>query len=255
MTINYGEIKVPTSWDEVSVKQYIDISRLNKEDKSPELIDMMPILINKDKDYVMSLPLEFLDKILEKLTFITKEPDVKPSNEIKIGKDTYVINYQEKLKVGEYLAADAAIKEDDKNIAKLLAILCRKKDELFDTDFTTNLLNDRIKMYEEQPITKVLPLFFFYAGTLQSLTESFYLVFKYKGKHKPHSREYREFGERWGNFKTYFQICDEDPEKIRKNYQQNLEEYLTLLSYLIDKAEVDDAEMEWQNNRKKLKNR
>lgn len=171
MTINYGEIKVPTSWDEVSVKQYIDISRLNKEDKSPELIDMMPILINKDKDYVMSLPLEFLDKILEKLTFITKEPDVKPSNEIKIGKDTYVINYQEKLKVGEYLAADAAIKEDDKNIAKLLAILCRKKDELFDTDFTTNLLNDRIKMYEEQPITKVLPLFFFMLA-LYSLLQS-----------------------------------------------------------------------------------
>lgn len=161
MTIDYGEIKCPISWDEVTTKQYIDISRLNKEDKVPELIDMIPILINKDKDYVMSLPSEFLDKILEKLTFITKEPDVKPSNEIKIGKDTYVINYQEKLKVGEYLAADAAIKEDEKNIAKLLAILCRKKDEVYDTDFTTNILKDRIKLFEEQPITKVLPLFFF----------------------------------------------------------------------------------------------
>lgn len=175
MTIDYGEIKCPISWDEVTTKQYIDISRLYKEDKVPELIDMIPILINKDKDYVMSLPSEFLDKILEKLTFITKEPDVKPSNEIVIDKDTYIINYQEKLKVGEYLAADAAIKEDEKDIAKLLAILCRKKDEIYDTDFTTNILKDRIKMYEEQPITKVLPLFFFMLALYTILQSPFIL--------------------------------------------------------------------------------
>lgn len=175
MTIDYGEIKCPISWDEVTTKQYIDISRLYKEDKVPELIDMIPILINKDKDYVMSLPSEFLDKILEKLTFITKEPDVKPINEIKIGKDTYVINYQEKLKVGEYLAADAAIKDDDKDIAKLLAILCRKQGEVYDTDFTTNVLNDRIKLFEEQPITKVLPLFFFMLALYTILQSPFIL--------------------------------------------------------------------------------
>ena len=63
MTIDYGEITVPTGWNEITLKQYIDISRLYTEDKTPELIDMIPILINKDKDYVMSLPSEFLDKI------------------------------------------------------------------------------------------------------------------------------------------------------------------------------------------------
>lgn len=161
MTIDYGEITVPTDWNKITLKQYIDISRLYTEDKTPELIDMLPILINKDKDYVMSLPSEFLDKILEQLIFITDEPEVKPTNEIEINGETYIINYQEKLKVGEYLAADAAIKDDDKDIAKLLAILCRKKDEAYDTDFTTNLLNDRIKLFEQQPVTKVLPLFFF----------------------------------------------------------------------------------------------
>lgn len=161
MTIDYGEITVPTGWNEIKLKQYIDISRLYTEDKTPELIDMIPILINKDKDYVMSLPSEFLDKILEQLIFVVDEPDVKPTNEIVINGEKYIINYQEKLRVGEYLAADACIKDDDKDIAKLLAILCRKQGEVYDTDFTTNILNDRIKMYEEQPVTKVLPLFFF----------------------------------------------------------------------------------------------
>lgn len=169
--IDYGEIKVPTSWDEVTVKKYIELSRLYDNDNKPELIDMIPILIDKDRDYVMSLPTEFLGIILDKLTFLTKDIDAEPTNEIKINDETYIINYQEKLRVGEYLAADTLLKEDDKDIAKLLAILCRKKDEVYDTDFTTNVLNDRIKLFEEQPITKVIPLFFFMLtlyATLQS---------------------------------------------------------------------------------------
>lgn len=169
--IDYGEIKVPTSWDEVTVKKYIELSRLYDNDNKPELIDMIPILIDRDRDYVMSLPTEFLSIILDKLTFLTKDIDAEPTNEIKINDETYIINYQEKLRVGEYLAADTLLKEDDKDIAKLLAILCRKKDEVYDTDFTTNVLNDRIKLFEEQPITKVIPLFFFMLtlyATLQS---------------------------------------------------------------------------------------
>ena len=169
--IDYGEIKVPTSWDEVTVKKYIELSRLYDNENKPELIDMIPILIDRDRDYVMSLPTEFLSIILDKLTFLTKDIDAEPTNEIKINDGTYIINYQEKLRVGEYLAADTLLKEDDKDIAKLLAILCRKKDEVYDTDFTTNVLNDRIKLFEEQPITKVIPLFFFMLtlyATLQS---------------------------------------------------------------------------------------
>lgn len=169
--IDYGEIKVPTSWDEVTVKKYIELSRLYDNENKPELIDMIPILIDRDRDYVMSLPTEFLSIILDKLTFLTKDIDAEPTNEIKINDVTYIINYQEKLRVGEYLAADTLLKEDDKDIAKLLAILCRKKDEVYDTDFTTNVLNDRIKLFEEQPITKVIPLFFFMLtlyATLQS---------------------------------------------------------------------------------------
>lgn len=169
--IDYGEIKVPTSWDEVTVKKYIELSRLYDNDNKPELIDMIPVLIDRDRDYVMSLPTEFLSIILDKLTFLTKDIDAEPTNEIKINDETYIINYQEKLRVGEYLAADTLLKEDDKDIAKLLAILCRKKDEVYDTDFTTNVLNDRIKLFEEQPITKVIPLFFFMLtlyATLQS---------------------------------------------------------------------------------------
>lgn len=169
--IDYGEIKVPTSWDEVTVKKYIELSRLYDNDNKPELIDMIPVLIDRDRDYVMSLPSEFLGVVLSKLDFLARDIDAEPTNEIEINGEKYIINYQEKLRVGEYLAADTLIKEDDKNIAKLLAILCRKKDEVYDTDFTTNVLNDRIKLFEEQPITKVIPLFFFMLtlyATLQS---------------------------------------------------------------------------------------
>lgn len=173
--IDFGEVTVPTSWADITLKKYQDISRFYAESESKSITDLLPILIDKDKDYVMQLPEEFLEKILEKMLFLQEEPDVKPTNEIKIGKDTYIINYQEKLKVGEYLAADACIKDDDKDIAKLLAILCRKQGEVYDTDFTTNILNDRIKMYEEQPVTKVLPLFFFMLALYTILQSPFIL--------------------------------------------------------------------------------
>ncbi len=169
--VDYGEITVPVSWDEIPLKKYIKLSRLYDGDKKPDIIDMIPILIDKDKDYVMSLPSEFLGVVLSKLDFLARDIDAEPTNEIEINGETYMINYQEKLRVGEYLAADTLIKEDDKDIAKLLAILCRKKGEIYDTDFTTNVLNDRIKLFEEQPITKVLPLFFFMLS-LYSLLQS-----------------------------------------------------------------------------------
>lgn len=175
MTINYGEITCPKKWSDVSTKQYIEISRLYGDDKKAELIDMIPILINKDKDYVMSLPSEFLGIILEKIQFITEQPNVEPSNEIKIKGETYIINYQNKLKVGEYLAADVAIKEDPRDIARLLSIICRKKDEPFDIKYTTNVQQERIKMFEEQPITKVLPLFFFMMTLYATLQSPFIL--------------------------------------------------------------------------------
>ena len=162
--IDYGEITVPTSWNEISLAKYQEIEEFYKDkDKKFDLLDVINIFIGKDKDYIMSLPAEFLEMILDKMSFINEQPKVdKPTNKIEIDGETYQINFQNKLKTGEFVAAEMAMKDNQHNYAALLAILCRKDGEIYDSKFENEILEDRIKLFEQQPITKILPLVSFF---------------------------------------------------------------------------------------------
>lgn len=46
----------------------------------------------------------------------------------------------------------------------MFAILCRKEGEVYNDDFIANTLDDRIKMFEEQPVTNILPLVSFFTS-------------------------------------------------------------------------------------------
>ena len=86
----------------------------------------------------------------------------EPTNKITIDGETYTIHFENQLKVGEYIAADSILKSDRHNYASLLAILCRKDGELYDSHFENEVIEDRIKFWEKQPVTKVLNLITFF---------------------------------------------------------------------------------------------
>lgn len=173
--IDFGSVTVPTSWNDVTLKMYSDIERYySDKDKEFNILDVIDILIDKDRDYVMSLPQEFLENILEKLSFLQTSPEEKePVNYIEIDGERYTVHTENKLKVGEYVAADTAMKGDKHNYAAFLAILCRKDGELYDSKFENEVLEDRIKLFEKQPVTNVLPIISFFLSlyiTLQMPT-------------------------------------------------------------------------------------
>lgn len=87
------------------------------------------------------------------------------------------------------------------------------------------------------------------------IRDAFPIVFENKGRNKPHSQRYRGFTEKWSDWKTFYEVCDEKIEKVRENYQLYLTDYLQFLSYLIDKAEADEEEMKYQENLRKAKGR
>lgn len=158
---DYGQWKVPSSWAEITLKMY---SGLEKLEKKEDLIDVIPILCNKTKDEVMSLPTEFLDKIIAKLSWLQESPRfAEPSPEIKIGKDTYMINTESKLRTGELLAVDVVLKNNEANYAAILAILCRKPNEKYDVRFENEVLEDRIKFWESKSILDVMPVVLFFS--------------------------------------------------------------------------------------------
>ena len=163
-TIDLGKIKVPTKWEELTLKQYQEIERYYSESKDNfKVTDIIHIMTNRSVDEINSMPLEFLDIISEKLSFMTKPMDAAiPTKEVEINGAKYSIHTEEQLKVGEYVAADTILKNDPHNYAALMAILCRKDGEVYDSKFENEVMMDRVKMWEEVPAIKVMGLISFF---------------------------------------------------------------------------------------------
>jgi hypothetical protein len=182
--IDFGEIFVPMTWDDITLKQFIDIQKFyelhNVKDSSQVLIkDILHILINKDVDFINQLPIEFAESIISKLGFL-QEPIKcdEPTNSVVIGDEKYTVHTENQLKTGEYIAAEMAIKSDKHNFAAILGILCRKEGEIYDSYFENEVLPERIAMFENVSVVKVLPIvnFFLSLWTAQNLNSQLYMA-------------------------------------------------------------------------------
>lgn len=162
--IDLGVWNVPKSWDEVTLKQYQEIERYyDGKEENFDVRKVLHILTNHTEDEINMLPLDFLEQIMGSLTFL-QEPikEEEPMNWIEINGERYTVHTEQQLKTGEYIASDTALKGDKHNYAGLLAILCRKEGELYDSKFEAEVLEDRIKLFEKQPITKILCIIGFF---------------------------------------------------------------------------------------------
>ena len=161
---DFGKVNVPVKWEDITLEKYQRIDRYyNDKEKKFNILDVLDIFIDKDRDYIASLPSEFLDAILEKLSFLSTAPEVgEASNKIEIDGEEYKINIMEKLKLGDYGAVDTVLKADSSDYSSILAIICRKDGEIYDSKFEAEIFEDRKKRFEKQPITKIMPIIVFF---------------------------------------------------------------------------------------------
>ena len=160
-----GKWVLPTRWDEVTLGQFADLERMYKGEASNgvDIIDLISIMSGRSKDEVMALPVDFIDTMSVHLVFLETNPSMdKPSNSIEIDGERYIINVKEKLKFGEYVDFDQLVKNDPCDYPSMLAILCRKDGEAYDSDFIANEFQKRVDMFASQPVTKILPLIAFF---------------------------------------------------------------------------------------------
>lgn len=163
MEIDYNKWTVPTSWDEVTVKMFEDVEKYYSENENVDIRDIVHILCGKTKDDVNELPMEFLNIIMGHLSFLQEKPEEKePTNKIVIDNEVYQVNIRERLRTGEYCAVEMAMKDNPRCFANILAILCRKEGEIYDSKFENEILPERVKLFESQPITNVLPVATFF---------------------------------------------------------------------------------------------
>ena len=163
---NFGKIKIPTKWEEISLGQFEQIIKMTGgENKGRvDVISLLSILTGQDENYINSLPASFVETLMAHLIFLNDNPRTydHTSSQIRIGSDLYSIHFLEELKFGEYVEVNESIKNDPVDYSSILAILCRKDGEAFDEDYVANKFKMRKKMFQEQPVTEILPLIGFF---------------------------------------------------------------------------------------------
>lgn len=175
----FGKWDVPTSWDDVTLAQLIEIDR-ERATEQPSLTKVVAILCGKPVEAVEQLPVEFVESILSRMGFIKEQPDVKPSCSIVVDGETYSVDVREKLKFGEWVAFNAIQQSEPDNVAKILAVVCRKDGEVYDSQFENEVFESRVRMFESVPCVDALNVVAFFlmlwrisdSSSLQSLKEA-----------------------------------------------------------------------------------
>lgn len=163
---DFGEWKVPSSWDELTLGKFQELERFYDGDENErkfDVRDVLDLMTDRTKDEINELPIEFTDSLLRKMYWLHEQPDFgKPSNKITIDGVQYTVHNENEMKFGEYVALDTALKGDKHNYAAMLAILCRKEGEIFDAKFENEILPSRIEFWKNVSVMKVMPIVSFF---------------------------------------------------------------------------------------------
>lgn len=162
---DFGEWKVPSSWDELTLGKFQELERLydGDEERKFDVRDVLDLMTDRTKDEINELPIEFTDMLLRKMYWLHEQPDFgKPSNKVTIDGVQYTVHNENEMKFGEYVALDTALKGDKHNYAAMLAILCRKDGEIFDAKFENEILPSRIEFWKNVSVMKVMPIVSFF---------------------------------------------------------------------------------------------
>lgn len=162
---DFGEWKVPQSWDELTLGKFQELERLydGDEERKFDVRDVLDLMTDRTKDEINELPIEFTDSLLRKMYWLHEQPDFgKPSNKVIIDGVQYTVHNENEMKFGEYVALDTALKGDKHNYAAMLAILCRKDGEIFDAKFENEILPSRIEFWKNVSVMKVMPIVSFF---------------------------------------------------------------------------------------------
>ena len=164
---DFGEWKVPSSWDDLTLGKFQELERLydteDGNERKFDVRDVLDLMTDRTKDEINELPIEFTDSLLRKMYWLHEQPQFgKPSNKITIDGVQYTVHNENEMKFGEYVALDTALKGDKHNYAAMLAILCRKDGEIFDAKFENEILPSRIEFWKNVSVMKVMPIVSFF---------------------------------------------------------------------------------------------
>ena len=157
---DFGEWVVPTSWDDITLAQLMELDALNES--APSLTKVVSVLTGKPLEVVEQLPLQFTNAILSQMEFIKERPDIAPSVSCVINGERFSVNVTEEMKLGEFVAVETVMSADKDDVAGVLAVVCRKDGESYTTEFENKRFEERKEMFLKASCMAVLPVVAFF---------------------------------------------------------------------------------------------
>lgn len=150
--IDLGEFHLPTKWEELTLKQLSDLERLYSTSGKVTAVDMIATLTERTADEIMALPLPVAEKLMSTIAFVTQAPEEEePTPTITVDGIDYTVHTSRQLRTGEAIAAMTLIDADQYDYAGILAIVCRRENEVYDAHFENEVLPERKEMFSRVP--------------------------------------------------------------------------------------------------------
>lgn len=165
--------KIPESWDEVNVGNFMDIVGVEDNDLLSDFqksIEVMNIVSGISKDLIEDMDFETeFTPLVEVLDFLKEPVPEKTVEFIKVKGDKYYLKKDfDKKTAGEVASFDLIFKKNKNNlyscIDQLLPLFLRKKDKEGKLERFNSDMMDRISMFRDHvKISDVLAIFFYFS--------------------------------------------------------------------------------------------
>ena len=181
------EITIPTSWQDITIGQYIKLRPVLKAELNPieRVINILAVLTNQKKEVIKNIPLSQYKVIKEKMNFLETEiPKQLDKRRFKIGDTFYEFKVDaKKLLFGEYInnmeiLQKAANNEEViyENLHHVLTTICRPVEKKWlrwrEIDVDGEVLRKTAdNFFKNMPITIAYPIGVFFYNHFQSLTQ------------------------------------------------------------------------------------
>jgi hypothetical protein len=163
------QIMIPTSWGDVTLGEFIKLSKLDIVDFDSPMdyyINMLGVLGNQDIEEIKKFfKLTDLTNIISEMNFITEAPKELDNKEVTIdGQIFKLIPNLNNITVGEYVSIESLIERDKldsvSSIPAILSVILRPEGEEFNSD----IVEDRMKLFKEKlSIEDVLGMSLFFS--------------------------------------------------------------------------------------------
>lgn len=190
--LNGKEFQMPTDWSEVSLKHYVELTKL-EENKSEYifgelyLLKVIEVLCGADSGELDDLTIDMVSDLSQSVGFFQTEPKWNNTRNIKIGDIDYVFPADlNKLTMGEYISIKT-LQENSQSqadaIPYILAVILRPgelvkneetgKEYWVQNKFDANNIEYRRELFMKQPVFDLMgPVSFFLNGNGLSMTDT-----------------------------------------------------------------------------------